>query len=410
MGIVLNANDSAVSRGIKTVGIGKKGSQDLSPQLAQEILEELKSGKVSAAARGAFFAGLFFKGVSAQEKILETAFGGRVSIDSSDSLVRQLTADAPEFVQWICLQIMNKNTLDKETAYHLGQFLFSDEPGDGARGLIASALRVRYETDDEYQGLLQAMEETVAPQFRAEDPSTRPIIQLAEPFDGVDHSYMITPLLGKFLQGLGFSVVHLVGRNSGPKFIFNLADIATELNSSETITGKFLHQKDLSPAIDRWVELRHQTIKRPFLATLERFLNPLRADILAVSAFHPPYGEKMLTVAERSKISGAIVVRNGVEGTMAFPLKREVRLLCSAQMRDGTYKRHEIIFNPEEFLGYTVPAEEKLELPSLKENVRLLRLHLAEGKTDNLLFDARIKATSAGFEQALEWIKEQRFA
>ena len=171
---------------------------------------------------------------------------------------------------------------------------------------------------------------------------------------------------------------------------------------------KFLHQKDLSPAIDRWVELRHQTIKRPFLATLERFLNPLRADILAVSAFHPPYGEKMLTVAERMNVPGTIVVRNGIEGTMAFPLKREVRILCSAQMRDGTYKRHEIIFNPEEFLGYTVPAEEKLDQPSLKENVRLLQLHLAEGKTDNSLFDARVKATSAGFQQALNWIKEQK--
>ena len=63
MAIVLDPNEPAINRGIKTVGIGKKGSKSLTPALALEILEDLKAGKVSEAAKGAFFAGLCAKGI-----------------------------------------------------------------------------------------------------------------------------------------------------------------------------------------------------------------------------------------------------------------------------------------------------------------------------------------------------------
>ena len=60
-------------------------------------------------------------------------------------------------------------------AYDLGKFLFSDEPGDAARGWVASFLRVRYETDDEYEGLLQAMDDTLEPAFKTPAPKASPL-------------------------------------------------------------------------------------------------------------------------------------------------------------------------------------------------------------------------------------------
>ena len=167
--------------------------------------------------------------------------------------------------------------------------------------------------------------------------------------------------------------------------------------------GWFINQPDLSPAIDRWVELRLQIIKRPFLATLERFLNPAGARIMAASAFHPPYGEKMLTIAEGAGVPGIIIIRNGIEGTMAFPLKREVRILCSARQAGGKYLRWEIIFNAEQYSGY-VGTEEKLEHPSVDENIQLIENYWRDQKTDNELFDRRVSATCEGFRQAVDWL------
>jgi anthranilate phosphoribosyltransferase len=161
----------------------------------------------------------------------------------------------------------------------------------------------------------------------------------------------------------------------------------------------------LSPAVDRWVDLRRQTIKRPFMATLEKFLNPVGARIIATSAFHPPYGEKMMTISERAGYPGIIVIRNGIEGSLAFPLKREVRILCSARQQDGSYRRHEIVFEAEKFLGTVVETEEKLESPKAVDNARLIEEYVSKGSTENRHFDLRVKATCEGFRQAVGWIE-----
>ncbi len=411
MAIVLDIREDAIRRGIRTVGVGKKGSKSLSGELAREIVEDLKAGKVTPASAGAFFAGLFYKGITADEEVLGSAFETTGALKDPRLLVQALADNAPDFVQDICLRLLSGQTLDKSTAYRLGQFLLSDVSGDGARGLIASLLRVRYETDDEYEGLLTAINETILPAFRTPVPSGEPIIQMAEPFDGNDHSYMVTPLLGRYAQELGYRVVHLTGRNSGPKSVYNLLDVTDalavpymrgngDLGSSKPEYGWFIRQKDLSPAVDRWVDIRRQTIKRPFLATLEKFLNPVAARIIVTSAFHPPYGEKMRTVSERAGFAGIIVVRNGMEGGLGFPLLRPAKILLSSRQKDGSYLRHEMDLDA----GVKIEVEEKRERLLASENARLIEQYARAGSSGDKHFDLRVKATCEGLRRALEWL------
>lgn len=413
MSIVLDPNEAAIRRGIKTTGVGKRGSKALSPELAMEIAADLKSGKVSMAAKGAFLAGLYAKGIEAHERqILAQAFGPGV-LDDPALLVNELGREAPESVVWLCVQLLKGNTLDRASAYDLGQFLFSDNPADGLRGLVASLLRVRYETDDEYEGLLLAINDTVEKPFTLPVPKGLPIVQLAEPFDGVDHSYMITPLIARFIQSLGYRAIHMVGRNSGPKFEINSWDLAQALGQKSITSnqdladkapemGWFLHQSLMSKALDRWVDLRHQTVKRPFLSTLERFVNPLKADILIASAFHPPYGEKMLTIAERAGFKGIVIVRNGIEGSIAFPLLRPVKMLLSVQKKDGAYERHEMTLEAPG--GFDV--EQMIERPKAQDNARLINEYLQHGVSGDLYLDLRVLITGSALGQALSWINQ----
>jgi len=407
MAIVLDPQEPAINRGIKTVGIGKKGSKPLTPELALEIVEDLKADKVSAAAKGAFLAGLYAKGIEPQEEILGEAFAPGVFKDPV-KLLHAIAPDAPEFVHWVCRQLVEGRTLDKQTAYDLGKFLFSEAPGDAARGWVASFLRVRYETADEYEGLWQAIDETLGDSFKTPVPKGEPVIQIAEPFDGVDHSYMITPLIGRHLQGLGYRVVHQVGRNSGPKMEMNLWGIAQalgqkaatsneDLAAAKPIFGWFFHQSLMSQALDRWVDLRRQTIKRPFLSTLERFVNPLKADILIASAFHPPYGEKMMTIAERAGFKKIMIVRNGIEGTIAFPLLREVKLLLSVQQPDGRFQRQEKII---ENIS-SVEVEEMVEKPKATDNAAFIEKYINTGSSGNQHFDLRVQMTCEGLNKTL---------
>ncbi len=419
MPIRFKADEPAIQRGIKTVGIGKKASRSLGPDLVDEILRAFRAGEATPAARAAFFAGLMNKGVSEVESRLEAALEPGVLRDSArlSRLAELLAPEAPPWVQGISARLLGGATLDVDTAHRLGQYLFHPDSCDGAKGLVASFLRVRYETPQEYEGLLKAMNETLEAPFRAATPRGNPIVQLAEPFDGVDRSNMITPLLARELKSAGYRMVMLVGRNSGPKRVFNLLDVtetlqlpnaqsSTELGGPQPELGWCLHQRDLSPAIDGWVEIRRQTVKRPFLATLEKFVNPVGADILVTSAFHPPYGEKMAAIAERAGYPAAIVVRGGIEGTIGFSLHRRIHLLCTVRQGDGSYLREEIRFDPARTLAEKMDRDERLDYPSAADNARLIQAHRARGKTDNRFFDARVKVTVAGLIQALEWIRK----
>ncbi|MBI5150581.1 MAG: anthranilate phosphoribosyltransferase, partial [Candidatus Omnitrophica bacterium] len=336
---VANHSPMAISDGIKAVGIGRKGSKALTPELIQAIIRELREDRVPAAAKGAFFGALIIKGVTPEEKALEEALGPGMLSDFP-RLVNYLACDAPPSIQELCVRLLRQETLDEDTARELGDFLLSQEPGDGARGLAASVLRVRYETPEEYAGILKSIQKTLEPPFRETVPAGEPVVQIVEPFDGVDHSYLVTPLLVKYIQGLGYRTVCLAGRNSGPKSGNNLLDLADalpvtflknnrDLQAEKPTFGWYIRQQDMSKAMDRWVDLRRQIIKRPFMATLERFVNPVDADILIASAFHPPYGEKMLAVAQKAGYPGIVILRNGLEGTLAFPLKRGVKILCA---------------------------------------------------------------------------------
>lgn len=414
--VYLKKAESALCRGIKAVGIGKKGNRCLSHELALEILDELQKATFKETQRAAFFTGLFIKGLTAEEMILSQHFP-KETLGNAAKLSHALCADAPPEIIDICTLLLEQKELPVKKIQQLGQFLLSDQPGDGARALAAMALRVRYETIEEYLCLLNILNKSIHSNFLKKPPDGELIIQLAEPFDGVDHNYLITPCLADFLQKMSYRVLTLVGRNSGPKNGNNLDDIAkklklTYLQKSKQLTaekpsgGFYIDQKDLCPALDRWVDLRQDIIKRPFLATLEKFLNPCQADIIITSAFHGAYGEKMAHIAELAGFNGSIVVRNGVEGTIAFPLTRPAKLFCSARQKDGTYLRHEIIFDAAQSLGIDLPIEEKLENPSLEMNANLIEKFLQKGQTKNLEFNRRIAVTCAGIQKAVQWISD----
>lgn len=410
--------ETAIARGIRTVGIGKKGSKPLSPELAQEIAAQLQTDGAPAVVQGAFFGALFIKGIINGERVLEKVFAPETLADPL-RLTEAICPEAPSLIKDICVRLLRREVLDRSTAEELGRFLFSNEPGDGARGLVASILRVRYETREEYAGLLSSLQETIEPPFRERIPPGQPIIQIAEPFDGVDQSHMITPLLAGYLQGQGYRVVTLVGQNSGPKAGYNLFDLvkalkATMLKRNQELQDKkppfgwYLHQADMSKPMDRWVELRRQIIKRPFLAALERVVNPVSAQTIIASVFHPPYSEKMAFACQDAGFPGIIVIRNGMEGTLAFPLMREVNILCCVQQKDGTYASENLKFDPQKYLDTHVAVEEKLQSPSLGKNAELISAYAQSGRTGDNLFDLRVKATCAGIRDAIAWIERNR--
>jgi anthranilate phosphoribosyltransferase len=405
---------SALAQGVKLIGIGKHGSKKLPDQLIVEITNELKLGSSPALLIGTFFGALMMKDIEPSYLALEE-YSGKGSLTNTSIMWDNLFADTPSQIKSTGIKLLSKETLNEEEAKVLGLFLFSDEKCDTFRGMAASVLRIRYETDDEYKGLYNAIIEKSVSITTSFDNKT--VIQLAEPFDGVEHSYMITPILASELQQQGYSVVVTCGRSSGPKKTLNTWDIYKTLNANFLTTDKntasenhcygwALDQKYFFPELDKWVDKRRVIMKRPFLATLEKVLNPAKADILITSVFHIPYLEKMIELGFMAGFNAVIVLKRGLEGSLAPSLSKATGILCAVKLKDGSSVTQNFDANNEHYSNFKSSADNIVDPLQLTSNIEYIRHYLIAGKTDDTDFDMRVKLAIALYNEGLEWIKK----
>ncbi|MVM32330.1 anthranilate phosphoribosyltransferase [Spirosoma sp. HMF4905] len=411
------ATSTPLGRGIKHIGIGKYGSKPLTPELLAECRAALTNPASHPLQRGAFLGALLAKGMTPEERTLEDVIG-KGAFSHPTFFINKLCPDLPEGLLPIATKLVRGANLQVTEAEQLGDYLFSDGHCETFRGLAASIMRVRHETNEEYQGLMRAAERTFTPGFGSMSCADRPLVQLAEPFDGVENSYLITPLLAQLFQKRGYGAISLVGRSGGPKFTLNALDLYMnlgcqflqsnhELDTPLESYGWVLDQKALSPALNRWVDRRHVILKRPFLATLEKVLNPCHAQILVTSVFHITYQMKMAELAMLAGFDGVIVLKRGLEGSLAPSTSRSSGVLCAVRTPRGHLFFQHFEGDSGAFATFRTESETEYDQPQALDNARLIRQFMIEGRTTNADFDNRVRFANALYSRGLDWIEGQ---
>nr|NIQ00666.1 hypothetical protein [Nitrospinaceae bacterium]NIR54751.1 hypothetical protein [Nitrospinaceae bacterium]NIS85176.1 hypothetical protein [Nitrospinaceae bacterium]NIU44250.1 hypothetical protein [Nitrospinaceae bacterium]NIW59016.1 hypothetical protein [Nitrospinaceae bacterium] len=84
-----------------------------------------------------------------------------------------------------------------------------------------------------------------------------------------------------------------------------------------------------NPALERLREMRHEIVKRPMLATVEKMLMPLQCktgkNYLATGYFHKGYETAMMAIARLSDFDRTLV-GNGMEGTTLYGVHKSSRV------------------------------------------------------------------------------------
>ena len=411
------ATETPLGRGIKHIGIGKYGSKPLTPELLIDCRNALLDPTSHPLQRGAFLGALLAKGPTPEERTLEEVIG-KDAFAHPTFFINKVCPDLSTGMLPIATKLVRGANLQVSEAQQLGDYLYGEGECETFRGLAASIMRVRHETNEEYQGLMRATERTFTPGFSTMSCAERPLIQLAEPFDGVENSYLITPLLAKFFQKRGYGAVSLVGRSGGPKFTLNALDLYMhlgcqflqsnhELDTPLDSYGWVLDQKALSPALNHWVDRRHMLIKRPFLATLEKVLNPCHARILVTSVFHITYQMKMAELALMSGFDGVIVLKRGLEGSLAPSTSRASGILCAVRTPRGHLFFQHFEGDAPAFASFRTDSEQEYTQPLASDNAQLVRQFMNVGYASDAEFDNRVRFAHALYGRGLDWIEGQ---
>jgi len=290
---------------------------------------------------------------------------------------------------------------------------------------------------DEWVGLIKAQQNTlVATAGDKEEMREWRVVQIAEPFDGTHKAESFAPLLAWHIQDKwGLIAVQQMSASSGPKYGPNLYDLAHALSPdtildaaslSENISAKargqgaprfgyFVDQAAVSPPLLRWQTIRRNVLKRPFLATSEKFVDTHKARVVIASAFHPSFSDKMFDMVDlATDFDGCIIVRRGCEGSLGLSLARPGEFTCGVRQEDGRLKRIDFSFGPKD-AGVAprpetdqqpikdVPAAEAAKLTAGK-----MEWYADTGTSMDAVFDERVKLTLKAYDVALEYVLNGR--
>jgi anthranilate phosphoribosyltransferase len=412
---MMDIRQTALAEGIQMVGVGKQGSKNCSHEQIQKIIKDAQSDQVSSAQLGAFFGALWMKGVTEEEESLNVLFPENC-VDKPERGIHFVLKLTPEYIKELLVKIIKGKILNYSEASTIAEYLFKNENQDEAgMAFIASALRVRYTEPIEYAAIFAQIQKTIRSQYKPIHIH-KTILQIAEPFDGVERSHLLTPILARHFANKGFQVVVQTGRSAGPKFGLNLKGIIEQLQISplknsgdlEAMPAQesYVDQMDLSLELDRWVELRKKILKRPFLATLEKYVNPFGLNIFMASAFHHTFTDKMVEIAEEIGFPAIIISFKGIEGSLGLSLGRTAQVICSVRQSNGKYIRETIEANPEHY-GFEKQVDPKMTSQEVAENVRLIQNYLQYGDSSDTYFNRRVSYTIQVYDKALSWVNEQ---
>lgn len=427
---------SALRAAIKCIAIGKFGTKPIPADLIPQVHNELLRARTDASPplqllRASFLGALFVKKriLPAEMRLLSTftprvpPIGRKRTVDgvtvSAAGLLAAVSSDVGALQQF-AMRLLDGEVLTMQEAERLGALLYSGV-ATPLKALVAHVMRVRHETATELAGLAIAAGKTVPDSFCGEKDADVAYVHVAEPYDGAITWDIITPLLCRHLyEKHGMRPVMGVGESSGPKYGPNLCDVATELGismcgSREDIVREFtdggaggkygvaVDQRVCSPGLHEWVYMRQVIIKRPAIATVEKYVDvcPGGASLFIASAFHTSYVEKMAVAAEGVGFPAYIIVGKGMEGSIGLGARkrRSATLLTGWRVRDS-YEREELKFSSLEDGGGDDKDVEK-GMADVGVMSKRIRNYVQNGESGHNIFDLRVRATLLAFDQAL---------
>eukprot|EP01047_Picozoa_sp_COSAG01_P004020 COSAG01_NODE_128_length_24936_cov_324.347264_4_plen_432_part_00 len=165
------------------------------------------------------------------------------------------------------------------------------------------------------------------------------VIDIANPYDGFTRFEPIQLFSSVILAACGFPCVLHGVSSVGPKYgitIKTLLEAAGKTHNNTLEQAKqdlenpnkawtYIDQHQFCPALYQLQDLRNNMVKRPVLATIEKFLSPCIAkqNLILTGYTHPAYRQKSIRLLQHLAHQPDFILIRGQEGSSQAPLDRQ---------------------------------------------------------------------------------------
>lgn len=323
---------------LKKKGIGPEGSKSLQEAELNELDIIFKNDTYSLTTRATILTALLMLPASEAEarwlKKLTSDFY-HILPEKLHFMMQHETATT-DLEHYLCTTLEGKN-LSYEQACHAMKLILKDETSpEFQKGAFLEAQRLKRESFDENKGFFDTLWNHTS-RLQTGLPL---LIDICDNYDGFNRYHNLAPFFAATLASCGYPcLIHGISEVA-PKFGVTSKQIleTAKGNASKThdevlenlvdtsIGWGYIDQSTFHPSLFGLKQIRKEMVKRPFLATFEKMMQPIRAvngNHILTGFTHAHYRKEVAEQLKSQNKSAAAIVIKGLEGSSCPPLNRE---------------------------------------------------------------------------------------
>jgi anthranilate phosphoribosyltransferase len=330
---------------LKKKGIGPEGSKSLQTKELEEVEIAFTNETYSLTTRATLLTALLM--LPATEN--EAYWLKRLAHSYSDILPQRLyfmmdrSCATTSFEFYVCDTLSLKNLSYEQAVDAMTQLLTDNSIPDFQKGAFLEAQRLKRESFDENKAFFDVLWK-----FTSRIETSLPlIIDISDNYDGFNRYHNLAPFYAAAIASCGYPCIVHGTDEVAPKYGVTSKKIldvcnANTLKSGEVILRQlidksigwgYIDQSIFHPLLFNLKTIRKEMVKRPFLATFEKMMQPIRAihgNHLLTGFTHAHYRTEVAEqLKSQNKITTAMVIK-GLEGSSCAPLTREtIQVLVS---------------------------------------------------------------------------------
>lgn len=365
---------------LKKKGIGPEGSKSLKEAELNEVEILFKDNSYSLTTRATLLTALLMLPAAEDEVVWLAKLKSKFQEILPEPLFFMMLHDTANTAleKYLCTTLAGKDLNYTNACHAMNIILTDDTAPEFQKGAFLEAQRLKRESFDENKGFFDTLWENT---YRLQ--TTLPLlIDICDNYDGFNRYHNLAPFFAATIASCGYPcIIHGLDKVA-PKFGVTSKNILEEAlgKASKThdevlnnlldirIGWGYIDQSLFHPSLFKLQHVRKEMVKRPFLATFEKMMQPIRAvngNHLLTGFTHAHYRKEVAEQLKSQDKSVSAIVIKGLEGSSCPPLNREtIQVLV---------KQNEIIdqtIAPENFLkeAHTqlplkkVTAEESFQL------------------------------------------------
>ena len=327
---------------LKKKGTGKTMSKHMDESDINFVLKNMRSSEIPLTTRSTLLTAWIMLDKTAEElKGFNQLLANKTDLLPQELwyLIDKLTLEADQIIH----TTIAGNATSKQTINHLFDQYYASQLPNYKLASFLEALRLKEETFEENTAIFDYFR-TKTTQVELDIPI---LIDIATPYDGFNRSYFLQPFVCALLASVGIpSILHGV-KEVSPKKGISTHKLLLEANKNPELTlnevknqimdqnigWSYVDQSQFCPQLYKLNQLRVDMVKRPVLATIEKWLQPVKsASTVCLTGFtHPPYKQKTIDIIDYANCYESLILVRGVEGSTLLPPDRRTPYITMAQ-------------------------------------------------------------------------------